>query len=250
MRPTSYTRAAATSRAGARGHAAPGRSGSRKPSDAARRRAFSLFALPIILQVNNVFCPVSNVGKVCMDKNDNPGLEGGFWPRGTPDSYIYNSGLQIGGIIPNSPFASGAADTIGVYFMDPRGSQFEGEGLTNVYNSANTADQGAWPNGAIARDTSLYNAVLLNKKFVSQQDLWTRVWDGNPATTISGSHPLGIVIDERGMAWNYPTGNEDIIYFIYTVYNVSASNPAKYNSRPSIRRCSPRLRRSGRSSRP
>src|SRR5438445_3256715 len=32
------------------------------------------------------------------------------------------------------------------------------------------------------------------------------------------------------MAWNFPTGNEDIIYFIYTVYNVSASNRAKYTN--------------------
>ena len=232
MRSTSYTRAAVTVIALALGAlplvVAPAAA---KPSDAVRRRAFSLFAIPIdILQVNNIFCPVSNRGKVCVNQNDNPLLEGGFWPRGTPDSYIYNSGLQIGGVILNSPFAAGAADTVGVYFMDPRGSQFEGEGLTNVFNSANTSDQAAWPVGAVARDPAIYNPVLLGKKFVSQQDLWVRVWDGNPANTIGGSHPLGIVVDERGMAWNYPTGNEDIIYFIYTVYNVSASNPAKYNN--------------------
>jgi hypothetical protein len=232
MRSTSSTRAAATVLLLALGVmplvVAPAAA---KPSDTARRRAFNLFSVPIdILQVNNLFCPVSNRGKVCVNQNDNPLLEGGFWPRGTPDSYIYNSGLQIGGIIPNSPFTAGTADTVGVYFMDPRGSQFEGEGVTNVFNSANTADQSAWPNGAIARDPSLYNAVLLGKKVVSQQDLWVRVWDGNPANSIGGAHPLGIVVDERGMAWNYPTGNEDIVYFIYTVYNVSASNPAKYNN--------------------
>jgi hypothetical protein len=232
MRSTSYTRGAATVLALALGAmplvVAPAAA---KPSDAVRRRAFSLFAVPIgILQVNNVFCPVSNRGKVCVNQNDNPALEGGFWPRGTPDSYIYNSGLQIGGVIQNSPFTSGTADTVGVYFMDPRGSQFEGEGLTNVYNSANTDDAAAWPNGAVARDTSLYNSVLLGRNVVSQQDLWVRVWDGNPANSIGGSHPLGIVVDQRGMAWNYPTGNEDIIYFIYTVYNVSASNRAKYTN--------------------
>jgi hypothetical protein len=232
MRSTSYTRAAATVLALALGAmplvVAPAAA---KPSDKVRRSAFSLFAVPIdILQVNNVFCPVSNRGKVCVNQNDNPLLEGGFWPRGTPDSYIYNSGLQIGGVILNSPFTGGTADTVGVYFMDPRGSQFEGEGLTNVYNSANTSDQAAWPIGGVARDTALYNAVLVGRNVVSQQDLWVRVWDGNPANTIGGSHPLGIVVDQRGMAWNYPTGNEDIVYFIYTVYNVSASNPAKYNN--------------------
>ncbi len=232
MRLPSYTRAAAAVLGLALGTVplivAPALA---RPSDAARRRAFNLFAVPIeILQVNNIFCPVSNRGKVCVNQNDNPVLEGGFWPRGTPDSYIYNSGLQFGGIIASSPFTGGTADTVGVYFMDPRGSQFEGEGVTNVYNSANTGDAAAWPNGAITRDASLFNAVLLGKNFVSQQDVWVRVWDGNPALSIGGSHPLGLLVEERGMAWNFPTGNEDIIYFIYTIYNVSASNPAKYNN--------------------
>lgn len=231
MRSTSFRRAAAALGLTLGVLALPATPALAKPGDPVKRQAFSLFALPIdILQVNNIFCPVSNRGKVCVNQNDNPLLEGGFWPRGTPDSYIYNSGLQIGGVILNSPFTGGTADTVGVYFMDPRGSQFEGEGLTNVFNSANTADQASWPTGAVARDPAIYNAVLLGKKIVSQQDVWVRVWDGNPANTIGGSHPLGIVVDQRGMAWNYPTGNEDIIYFIYTVYNVSASNPAKYNN--------------------
>jgi hypothetical protein len=30
------------------------------------------------------------------------------------------------------------------------------------------------------------------------------------------------------MAWNFPTGNEDILYFVYTFYNVTASDPAAY----------------------
>src|ERR1700680_4824530 len=98
-----------------------------KPSAAVRRRAFNLFASPIeVMQVNNVFCPVENRGKVCVNKNDNAVLEGGFWPNGTPDSSIYNSGVQFGGIIPNSPFTGGTTDTVGVYFMDPEGNQFEG----------------------------------------------------------------------------------------------------------------------------
>ena len=100
MRSTSYTRAAAAVVGLALGAlplvVAPALA---KPSDAARRRAFNLFAAPIeIMQVNNIFCPVSNRGKVCVNQNDNPVLEGGFWPRGTPDSYIYNSGLMFGGV--------------------------------------------------------------------------------------------------------------------------------------------------------
>ena len=38
------------------------------------------------------------------------------------------------------------------------------------------------------------------------------------------------------MGWNFPAGNEDILYFIYTFYNVTASDPAAYAAiRPGMR---------------
>ena len=39
---------------------------------------------------------------------------------------------------------------------------------------------------------------------------------------------LGIAVETRFMAWNFPSGNEDIIYFLYTFYNVTARDPAVY----------------------
>src|SRR6185503_4797909 len=39
---------------------------------------------------------------------------------------------------------------------------------------------------------------------------------------------MGVAVDIRGMGWNFPSGNEDVLYFIYTFYNVTASDPAKY----------------------
>jgi len=59
---------------------------------------------------------------------------------------------------------------------------------------------------------------------------------GQPAFLSGRTHPMGILVEERGMAWNYPTGNEDIIYFVFTFYNVTASDPAAYTSiDPAIR---------------
>ena len=44
-----------------------------------------------------------------------------------------------------------------------------------------------------------------------------------------------MVVETRGMGWNFPTGNEDILYFIYTFYNVTTTNPADYvGIRPSM----------------
>ena len=60
-------------------------------------------------------------------------------------------------------------------------------------------------------------------------------WDGDPALNAGRKHPLGVVVETRGMGWNFPTGNEDIIYFIYTFYNVTTTNPADYvNIRPEM----------------
>ena len=39
-------------------------------------------------------------------------------------------------------------------------------------------------------------------------------WEGNPAFAPGREHPLGILVEQRGMGWNFPAGNEDILYFI------------------------------------
>ena len=37
------------------------------------------------------------------------------------------------------------------------------------------------------------------------------------------------------MGWNFPSGNQDIIYFIYTLYNITSTNPADYTAvRPAM----------------
>ena len=37
------------------------------------------------------------------------------------------------------------------------------------------------------------------------------------------------------MTWNFPVGNEDILYFIYTFYNITSTNAADYAAvRPTI----------------
>jgi hypothetical protein len=115
--------------------------------------------------------------------------------------------------------------------MDPRGDQADGAPVTNVFNSLDLNDQASWPtpDGTVA-DTSVYASVLLGLNAVSQQDVWFRAWDGNPGRLGGRVHPMGVLVDTRGMAWNYPTGNEDILYFVYTFTNVTSANEADYNN--------------------
>jgi len=215
------------------------------PGRPAKRSGMNLFALTFgVMDVNRIFCGINNIGEICVDPNNSPVVGGGFWPKGTPDQYIFNTGLQLAGVIRfpgGKPAFAWAGDTTGAFFMDPRGDQAQGDPITLVYNALDAGDAASWPNGAVVRDTAIYDTSLVKAAAgglvgISQEDLWVRTWDGNPAFLSGRTHPMGILVEERGLAWNFPTGNEDIIYFIFTFYNVTASDPAKYSALdPAIR---------------
>lgn len=200
------------------------------------RRALNLFAVTnAVLDVNRVYCGINNLGELCVDPTNSPVLGGGFWPKGSPDQYIFNSGLQLGGVVDTTGYPGSASfawrgDTVGAFFFDARGTQVQGDAITLVYNSLDAQDAASWPNGAVVRDAALFHPSLIGQDNVSQQDLWTRAWDGNPAFLSGRTHPMGVLVEERGLAWNYPTGNEDIIYFLFTFTNVTARNAAVYNN--------------------
>jgi hypothetical protein len=192
------------------------------------RRGLDLQALVFgVMEVNRVFCGINVLGELCVDPTNSPVIGGGFWPKGTPNQYIFNSGLQLGGVI-NSPGFDWHEDTTGVYFMDPRGDQGAGDPVSLVFNSLDPDDLENWPVGAMVRDTAIYNDVLIGRKTLAQQDLWVRIWDGNPTISGARAHPMGVLVEERGLGWNFPSGNEDIVYFIYTFYNITAEDPAAY----------------------
>ena len=195
-------------------------------------RGFNLFAgaVNVVMNVNRIQCNINNIGETCVDPTNSSVVGGGFWPKGTPDQYIFNSGLQVAGMLGGTTATfPWAGDTVGAFFMDPRGDQSMGQGLTNVYNALNTADLAEWPTAAYVNDSSLFNAALLGRKTVSQQDTWVRYWDGNPALAPSArKHPMGLLVDQRGLMWNFPSGNQDIVYFLYRFINITARDPAKY----------------------
>jgi len=211
-----------------------------RPAPGARRSrgGFDLFAGPFqYFLVNRVFCGINALGEFCVDPTNSSTIGGGYWPRGTPDQYIFNSGLQIAGVVDPAAGFSWAGDTVGAFFFDARGDQAVGEALINLHSSLDGADVAAWPNGGVVRDTSIYDLALvydkngqpLNRPAVSQQDIWGRSWDGNPNLGAGRQHPMGILTDTRAMAWSFPSGNEDILYFVFDFYNITASDRSAYN---------------------
>jgi len=181
------------------------------------------------MNVNRIQCNINNIGETCVDPTNSPVVGGGYWPKGTPDQYIFNGGLQIAGLLGgNRATFPWAGDTVGAFIFDPRGDQSHGEGLTNVFNGLSAADLAEWPTAAYVNDPTLFNAALLGRRTVSQQDTWVRYWDGNVNLTTGRQHPMGLLIDQRGLMWNFPSGNQDIVYFLYRFINITARDAARY----------------------
>ena len=196
-----------------------------------RRRAMNLFsAAGFLVEVNRVQCGLDNFGQVCVAFSGSPVAGGGFWPKGTPDGYIFNSGLQLAAVIDPLPGLAWSGDTVGAFFFDPRGDQQSGDPITEIFSTLNPEDAANWPSEAVVRDTAIYNEVLIGRNQVSEGDAWVRYWEGNPSQLGGRLHPMGVLVDQRAVAWNFPSGNEDILYFIFKFYNVTASDPAVYNN--------------------
>ena len=229
---------------------------SAKPEPGAKGRGFRMFARPLgAMTINRVYCGLSSTGEVCVDSLNSSTIGGGFWPKGTANQYVFNSGLQIAGIV-GSDGGPWANDTTGAFFFDPKGTTQHGEQVQPIYNTQSASDNaficgiGSFgcnsgttdPVALAARvpqaddNALIFNPLLQGRTAASQGDVWWVSWDGNPGLLAGRPHPLGVVVEQRGLGWNFPSGNEDIVYFIYTFYNVTSINPADYAGvRPGMR---------------
>ncbi len=207
------------------------------PEPGAKGRGFRLFARSLgAITVNRVYCGLNSAGEVCVDSLGSSTIGGGYWPKGTADQYIFNSGLQLAGVIQGGPWDQ---DTTGAFFFDPKGTTVHGSEVRPIYNSQNADDLANWPAEARVPATgpsaSFFAPLLQGADVASQGDIWYLTWEGDPGQNAGRPHPLGIMAEVRGIGWNYPRGNEDILYFIYTFYNVTSLNAADYaGARPEM----------------
>ena len=210
------------------------------PEPGAKPRGFRLFARSLgAITINRIYCGLSTTGEVCVDSTNSSTIGGGYWPKGTANGYVFNSGLQLAGII-GEDGGPWAGDTTGAFFFDPKGTTQHGLQVEPIYNSTNPDDVANWPAGAFVpsgdASANIFNPLLQGRVAASQGDVWWLSWEGSPTQNAGRSHPTGIVVESRGMGWNFPAGNEDILYFVYTFYNVTSLEPADYASiRPGLR---------------
>ena len=206
-----------------------------KPGKPTKPHALSLFASAgYLFEVNRQQCGLLNTGVICAAFQGSPVGGAGYWPKGTPDQYIFWSGLQIAGLVARNSGFAWAGDTVGAFFVDFRGDQVAGSPLSPIFSRLDPTDVASWgstPPTKTVLDPAIYNASLIGRDAISQGDVFVRYWEGDPARLTGREHPMGIAVDQRILAWNFPSGNEDIIYIIYTFYNVTArSSSGKYNN--------------------
>ena len=63
--------------------------------------------------INRIYCGLSSGGEVCVDSTNSSTIGGGFWPKGTADQYVFNSGIQIAGLVGADANPEWAGDTTG-----------------------------------------------------------------------------------------------------------------------------------------
>ena len=121
------------------------------------KRAFNLFAGFLGRQNGNRWdCGLDADGHVCVDPNGSTTVGGGFWPKGTPDQYVFASGIQVAGIVDPASGFPWATDTTAAFFEDPSGFHENGEHLTLIYNSQNSVDAANWPRDAYVPNSLPY----------------------------------------------------------------------------------------------
>ena len=114
-----------------------------KPEPGAKKstaRGFRLFARPLgAMTINRIYCGLSSDGQVCVDSTNSSTIGGGYWPKGTADQYIFNSGLQLAGVV-GADGGPWAGDTTGAFFFDPKGTTQHGTQVEPIYNTSNADD--------------------------------------------------------------------------------------------------------------
>ena len=165
-----------------------------KPRPGNQNKGFRLFARPLgALVINRIYCGLSSSGEICVDSTNSSTIGGGFWPKGTADQYVFNSGIQVAGLIGQDANPEWRGDTTGAQFFSPRGDNV-GEEFRPIFNSSNPDDVENWPEAAFvpSGDASqeLFDPLLRGRLSASQGDVWFLSWEGNPAFAPAASTRL------------------------------------------------------------
>src|SRR5688500_12147367 len=95
----------------------------------------------LVLSGNDFQCILDNEAGTCHAAS--PTDPGGVWPKGSPNAYMFNSGLMIASTIGENG-GPWAGDSVGNLFFNASGGTIAAT-ITNVWNSLNPVDIASWP---------------------------------------------------------------------------------------------------------
>ena len=186
-----------------------------------------------LLNHNAWVCGLAQIGNVCSSAVGSSVGGGGFWPQGTANQYVFNSGLQVAAVI-GADGGAAANDTLATFFFNASGpgatsitpfwtTVGDGTGCRAtscapgyIFSSDRQADLDNWP-----EECYLDNPVFGRVKTLSELDTCVQYWDGDPtASHFTDSHPMGLLVTQHSLVWSFPN-NRDIMFFIYRFKNVS-----------------------------
>ena len=108
-----------------------------------RPAGFRLFARAVAeITVNRVECGFST-DEVCVDITD--ASPGGSWPKHSPQSYMFNSGMQVAGMIDSAAGFAWAGDTTDAFVFDAKGTTQHGQQVEPIWNYSDPDDRAHWP---------------------------------------------------------------------------------------------------------
>ena len=202
------------------------------------RSAFDLAANPIVRShVNEVDCGMVYDGPICYDH-----FAGLRWPGPDGHTHIWLSGAQITGMVPvrsdctiadrfsttQADCFAWSGDTAGASFVSLSQLGLHSRNVAGFFDSHHEP----WPETppsaevpvarALIRDSSIFHPDLLGRRHASDQDTWVAYWDADPAHETGGrTHPLGVLIEQRSLAWRQPFGAEATIFFVFRITNIT-----------------------------
>lgn len=167
----------------------------------------------IVHDGNQVEMSVSNFGKFGQTQNQTVGC---WWPKGSGQNYIFGAGIWFGTV------DSATGDTLVSIGYGPHGAETEFvPGLKNLSSSHPDVMIYMYPENWPPPDSTF---PMAPQECVSDEDSWCCFNDCDTNAHIPGDgYPIGLEVYQWIYVWDDPY-IEDVIFFLYTVKNVSERN--------------------------
>ncbi|MEA1996523.1 MAG: hypothetical protein U9N45_02750, partial [Gemmatimonadota bacterium] len=181
-----------------------------------------------IITGNRVEFNMSNNGYLAVDPNRGSITPGGFWPSGSEDGYIFQSGLHLMGIIDSDGdgIASDIVETNLVFdseWREGRPTETEDDPESRLYFSTDEKDLAQWPEEFLILDQNPGSPTCgqLVPDVRSEQDIVSIYTDVDaPVNTAAGSLRLGIEVRQHVLSYSL-RDLQDITFVIWDIYNAS-----------------------------